>query len=101
MFDYTICEIAGKQYKLVPNKPIEVNWLGEAAKNIEASVLLLSEGGKIKIGTPYLKEKLTLQCLGTTRANKIRVAKFHAKANYRRVSGSRAKKTEIIYSVKQ
>jgi len=101
MLDYAICEIAGKQYKIVPNQVIEADWLGESDKNIEVQLLLLSEGGQIKIGTPYLKEKLTLQCLGTTRANKIRVAKFHAKANYRRVSGSRAKKTEIIYSVKQ
>ena len=100
MFDFAICEISGKQYKIVPNEEILVDWLGIDAKKIEASVLLLSEDGKIKVGTPYLKEKLTLECLGTVKNKKIRVAKFHAKANYRKVTGARAKKTNVVHSVK-
>ena len=101
MFDFAICEISGKQYKIVPELSLEVDWLGEDQKKIEASVLLLSEAGKLKIGNPYLKDKLKLECLGTVYADKIRVAKFHAKANYRKVSGSKAKKTKIVYSVKK
>lgn len=100
MLSYAICEISGKQYKVLPNQPIEVDWLGEESKKIDALVLLLSEGSKIRFGTPYLKEKLTLEILGTTRGKKIRVAKFHAKANYRKVTGHRAKLTKVIYSVK-
>ncbi|MDP3733258.1 MAG: bL21 family ribosomal protein [Candidatus Daviesbacteria bacterium] len=99
MFNLAICEISGKQYKIVPNLPVEVSWVGEDKKTIEVPVLLLSEGGKVKIGTPYLKEKLSLECLGTVYADKIRVAKFHAKANFRKVAGSRAKKTKIMYQL--
>lgn len=100
MFDYAICQISGKQYKIMPNKPLEVDYLGDQDKKIVAEVLLLAEGNKVKFGTPFLKEKLSLDILETTRGEKIRVAKFHAKANYRKVVGSRAKKSKVIYSVK-
>ena len=100
MFDFAVCEISGKQYKVLPNQEIVVDWLGEVNKKIDVQVLLLSHAGKIKIGTPYLKEKLALEYLETVKINKIRVAKFHAKANFRKVSGSRAKKTKLVYSVK-
>ena len=101
MLDYAICEISGKQIKVIPNQPIEVDFLGEVNKKIEAQVLLISEGGQIKVGTPFLKEKLSLEYLDTIKADKIRVAKFHAKANYRRVTGARSKKTRLVYSVKK
>ena len=101
MFDFAICEISGKQYKVIPNQETLVDWLGEGDKKIDVQVLLLSEGGKIKTGAPYLKEKLALEILGTFKSKKIRVAKFHAKANYRRVTGSRAKKTKVVYSLKK
>lgn len=100
MSDYAICEISGKQYKLIPNNPIEVDFLNEV-KEVEVAVLLLSQGGKVKIGNPYLKEKLNLKFVETTRGDKIRVAKFHAKANYRRVIGHRSKQTKLVWSVKK
>ncbi|MBI2599747.1 50S ribosomal protein L21 [Candidatus Daviesbacteria bacterium] len=100
MFDFAICEVNSKQYKIFPNQPIEVDLLGEAAKKVEVNVLMLSEGGQVKIGTPFLKEKLSLDCLEVVKGKKIRVAKFHAKANYRKVTGARAKKTKVVYSVK-
>lgn len=101
MFDFAICEIGGKQYKVVPNKPLLVDWLGENEKKVEAQVILMSEGGKIKLGNPYIKYKLVLDVLGNANSKKIRVAKFHAKANYRKVLGSKAKKTKVIHSVKK
>ena len=101
MLNFAICEISGKQYKILPNQPIEVDWLGEEEKKIDAQVLLRSDEGKTEIGSPYLKEKLTLDILETTRGEKIRVAKFHAKANFRKVTGHRSKKTKVVYSVKK
>lgn len=99
MLNYTICRINSKQYMILPNQPIEVDLLGEEDKKIEVNVLLLSEDGKVKVGTPFLKEKLTLDCLETVKGEKIRVAKFHAKANFRKVTGNRVKKTKVVYSV--
>ena len=100
MLDFAICEISGKQYKVIPNKALEVAFL-DTEKDVEAAVLLLSENGKINIGKPYLKEKVILKYLDVVKADKIRVAKFHAKANYRKVVGHRSKKTRLMLSVKK
>ncbi len=99
MLNYAVCEISGKQYKVIPGKTLEVSSQKEG-KDIEAAVLLLSEDGKLKIGTPYLKEKLTLQRIEDIKGPKIRVSKFHAKANYRRTTGYRSKITKIVLPVK-
>jgi len=96
MLNYAICEISGKQHKVVPGKIIEVGLQKGPGQDIEAAVLLLSEGDKFKIGNPYLKEKLTLSRVEDIKGPKIRVAKFHAKANYRRVKGYRSKITRVV-----
>lgn len=100
MSDYAVCQIAGKQYKLIPNVAFEVDLL-QPEKEVAASVLLLSQNGKVKVGTPFLKENLTLKFLDNIKGEKIRVAKFHAKANFRKVAGHRVKKTRLIWSVKK
>lgn len=94
MLNYAICEIGGKQYKVIPGKPLEVDFQGN--KELKAKVLVLSEDGKIKVGNPYLKETLTLKLVENLKGKKIRVAKFHAKANYRRVTGYRSRLTKVV-----
>lgn len=95
MLDFAVCEIDGKQVKIVPNLEIKVDSI--TGKEMEVNVLLLSSEGKIEIGKPYLKEKLTLKNVGDVKNKKVRVAKFHAKANFRKVTGSRPRKTKLIY----
>lgn len=97
MLNYAICEIGGKQYKFIPGQPIEVDFQGEEiAKNLDVPVLLLSDGDKIELGKPYLKKKLSLKILENTKAKKIRVSKFHAKANFRKTVGNRSKLTKMV-----
>lgn len=98
MINYAVCEIGGKQYKISPGKPLTV--AGQSG-DISAKVLLLSENGKIKIGKPYLKENLDLKSLGVIMGEKIRVAKFHAKAKYRKVTGYRKKFLKVVLDVKK
>lgn len=100
MINYAIVQISGKQYKVVPNKPFNVDLIGDV-KEVEADVLLKSEEGKVEIGKPFLKEKLSLDGLGVIKGEKVRVAKFHAKANFRRVTGIRPKHTKVVYTVKK
>lgn len=100
MSNYAVLEISGKQYKVTPNKAIEVDLLNEENKKVEAQVLIMSENGKITVGTPYLKDKLSLDYIETIKGEKIRVAKFHAKANFRKVNGHRTKKTRLVWTVK-
>ncbi|MDO8638452.1 MAG: 50S ribosomal protein L21 [Candidatus Daviesbacteria bacterium] len=93
MISFAILEIKGKQYKVTPGQKFLVDLVGEAT--LEMKVLMLSEDGKIKVGNPYLDSKLKLKVIEDKKMPKIRVAKFHAKANYRRVIGIRPRKTLI------
>ena len=94
--NYIVAEISGRQYKVAPGKTLWVDFLGTDIKELECDkVLLSSNGDKVEVGTPYLKEKVKFEVLSSKRERKIRVAKFHAKANYRRVRGSRRALSEI------
>lgn len=95
---YLICEIAGKQVKVIPNKPFEVEMETEL-KEINSNVLLISDD-KLQIGTPFLKDAISLKVLDNTLGEKVRVAKFHAKANYRRVTGYRKHVTKMVFEAK-
>lgn len=102
---YAVVEIAGRQYLVEPGKEFLVNRLvehlpaGQAGKKLECDrVLMLVDGTKVQVGRPYLKEKLSFDVIEEIKDKKIRVAKFHAKASYRKVRGSRAKLTRIKLS---
>lgn len=98
--DYLVCQIAGRQYMVKPGQIIEVNKL-KAEKDLEVeTVMLRKDGDKVQFGKPFLKEKAKFEILGTVQKEKIRVARFHAKANYRRVNGSRAQMTRIKLAAK-
>jgi ribosomal protein L21 len=89
MMNYLVAEIKGKQYKVLPNKKFNVDFLGEGETKLEcATVLMKSEADKVELGMPYLTDKVVFEVLGQTKGKKIRVAKYHAKANTRKVTGS-------------
>lgn len=96
MLNYAIIKIDSKQYKIEPGKEYLVDFQGDEAKKLEVPVLLKSEDGKVEVGTPVLKDTITLEILGQKRGKKVRVAKFHAKANYRRANGHRDIKSRVI-----
>ena len=93
MINYAILQIAGKQYKFVPGKTVEVVWNDD---KIEAKVLMVMENGKLKIGKPYVDLDLKVKVKEQLKGKKIRVAKYHSKANYRRVIGSRSKIAKVV-----
>jgi ribosomal protein L21 len=94
MANYAVCEISGKQVKVVPNVPFETDL--QKSEEVVAKVLMLSEDGKVTLGKPFLKD-LKLKVLGPGFQEKIRVAKYHSKANYRRVTGSRKKIINVVW----
>ena len=85
--DYLIVQIGGRQYKVEKDKPVKVDFLGEE-KNLEAEILVSSKDGKLEVGSPFLKSKAKFEVVGMSKS-KIRVAKFHAKANTRKVRGQK------------
>lgn len=95
MINFLIAEINGKQFRFEENKPFLIDRV--EGKEIEAQLLCAVKNDKIELGTPYLKKKLKLEILEDVKGKKIRVAKFHAKANYRKVTGSRPKYSKVVY----
>lgn len=89
--EYAIVKTGGKQYKVSEGTILEIDRLAGEEKNIVLSdVLLLVSEGKIKIGKPILPDtKVKATLLENIKGDKIRVAKFKAKAKYRRVMGFR------------
>lgn len=88
MLKYAVVEISGKQYSISPDETLVVDYLGQIKKFECDKILLLAKDGKLEVGKPYLKEKLTLEVLGDQKG-KIRVATYKPKVNYRRVIGAK------------
>lgn len=89
MLKYAVCEIAGQQIRVEPDRAVLVGYLG-SIKALECDrVLLLVEDGHLKIGNPYLKQTLKFEVGKATKTKKIRVATYHAKSNTRRVRGAK------------
>ncbi len=89
--EYAVIKTGGKQYRVSKGAILEVDRLESEGKDIVLSeVLLLSSEGKIRIGKPVLADvKVKATLLENLKGEKIRVAKFKAKAKYRRVMGFR------------
>lgn len=89
--EYAILKIGGKQYKVSKGAILEVDKLESESKEVVLSdVLLLASEGKIRIGKPVLSDvKVKATLLENIKGDKVRVAKFKAKAKYRRVMGFR------------
>jgi ribosomal protein L21 len=92
MIKYAVVQISGKQFLVEPGKPIEVDFLGDEAKNFTAEQVLLKMADQLEIGMPFLKDSLEFEVIGSKK-DKFRVATFHAKANYRRIKGAKTIKT--------
>ena len=95
---YAVVQTGGKQYKVSEGSVIEVDKLPvEAGKeHVFSQVLLVADGENVQVGTPVLEgASVTAKVIEQKQGDKIRVAKFKAKARYRRVMGFRAQLTKL------
>ena len=95
---YAVFKTGGKQYKVSEGDIIEIDKLPlEKNSQVEFDqILLCVSDGKIVIGEPFLKDiRVVGKVLDQVKGEKIRVAKFKAKARYRRVTGFRARLTSV------
>jgi len=96
--EYAIIETGGKQYKAYVGRQLEVERLDTVAdaEYIFNNVLLYASEGVCEIGRPFLKGvTVSGKVIEQMKGDKIRVAKFKAKARYRRVNGHRQSMTKI------
>ena len=101
---YAIIESCGKQYKVAEGDVVFFEKLDteEGKKITFDKVILVSDEGKVEIGSPYVKgAKVEGKVVAHGKGKKIIVFKYKAKKNYRRKQGHRQPYTKVeITSIK-
>ena len=95
---YALVEYKGKKYKAEKDAILTVDSIdAEKGAKIEIdSVLLVSDGDKVTVGTPYVKgAKVTVVVEESFRDKKILVLKYKAKKDYHRTIGHRQHYTNV------
>lgn len=95
---YAVITSGNKQYKVAEGDIIVVDKLSAKANGAYtfSDVLLLVDGDTRKVGSPMLSDvAVTAKVIEDVKGPKVRVAKFKAKARYRKVMGFRASQTKV------
>ena len=95
---YALFEYKGKQYKAEKDALIQVDKIDaeDGAKITLDSVLLVSDGDAVKVGTPYVNgAKVEVEVENSFRDKKVLVYKYKAKKDYHRLIGHRQEYTNI------
>ena len=95
---YAVIETGGQQYAVREGEVHKIAKLeGEAGSKVEFDrVLLVNNGGKVKIGKPTVDNvKVTAEILEQTRDKKITVFKFKRRKKCRKKTGHRQDVTYV------
>ena len=95
---YAVIKSGGKQYRVEPGDVIRIEKIdGNIGESIVfKDVLLLSNGGQLKVGRPYLEGvEVRGTILAQGRGEKIIVFKFRRRKRYRKKRGHRQYLTAI------
>jgi large subunit ribosomal protein L21 len=106
--EYVVIKTGGKQYKVSKDSVLEVERLNfkSGEKFSLEEVLLHVKDGNVKLGKPKVSGvTVKAEVLEHFKGDKLRIAKFKAKAKYRRVTGhrqylSKIKIVDILTAVK-
>lgn len=96
---YAVFTSGGKQYKVSEGDIVSLEKLagGEGSAITFDNLLLFVEDGIVTVGQPTVfGGSISAKILAQTKAKKIRVAKFKAKARYRKVYGHRQHLTQVL-----
>jgi large subunit ribosomal protein L21 len=104
---YAVVRIGGKQYKVKEGQEILVDKLNLASRGIgklvdpkkpACEVLLASDGNKVLVGKPVLKNvEVKLKVVTELeKGEKVEIYKFKAKSRYKRHTGFRAQYTRLL-----
>lgn len=95
---YAVIESGGKQHRVTEGEVLRLEKLDlpEGARMDFDRVLMVGEGGDVKIGAPLVEGgKVSAEVIAHGRAEKIRVFKYKRRKKYRRSSGHRQWYTEV------
>lgn len=96
---YAIVSIAGQQFKVEKDKKVFVHRLqGEVGSMMEFDkVMLIDDDGKIKIGSPFIKNALvTGKITAHLKGDKVLVFKKKRRKGYQKMNGHKQYLTEVI-----
>lgn len=89
---YAVIKTGGKKYKVSQGDIIQVEKIdGKIGEQIELKdVLMVSNGERLKIGNPYLKNAIIIgEIIRHAKGKKILTYKMKKRKNYRRLKGHR------------
>ena len=95
---YAVIKTGGKQYKVQEGDTIRVEKLdGKEGDKVKLdSVLMLTDGDKVTVGTPMIKgAAVTATVKAQGRGEKIKIIKFKRRKQYRKQAGHRQAYTEL------
>ena len=95
---YAIVEFKGNQYKAEKDAVLEVSKLDAKDGDVITidTVLLVSDGDKVSVGTPYVKgAKVQIVVEDSFRDKKVLVLKYKSKKDYHRLIGHRQQYTNV------
>ena len=95
---YAVIKTGGKQYRVREGDTLRVEKLAaEAGAKIQFDqILMVGEGDKVTVGTPYISgSQVSATVISQGRGEKIKVVKFKRRKNYLRRNGHRQAFTEV------
>ena len=99
---YAIVEYKGNQYKAEKDAVLTVSRIDDVKeakpgdKITIDTVLLVSDGDKVSVGTPYVQgAKVTVEVGETFKDKKVLVLKYKSKKDYHRLHGHREQYTKV------
>ena len=98
-----VVKIGGKQFIVAEKETLLVDLLQEGTKELTLDALLLIDGDKVTVGTPFVKDvKVTAKVVDDlVKGDKVRVIRYKAKKRVHTETGHRQKYSKIeITSIK-
>jgi large subunit ribosomal protein L21 len=95
---FAVIKTGGKQYLVQEGDLVKVEKLiGDAGTklNLETLMVAKEDGSDVKLGTPSLGEKVSVEIVKHGFGEKISVVKYKAKSHYHRRVGHRQAFTEV------
>lgn len=98
-----VIKVGGKQFIVSEKETLLVDLLPQGTKELELDALMLIDGDKVEVGTPFVKGvKVSAKVVDElVKGEKIRVIRYKAKKRVHKENGHRQKYTKIeITSIK-
>ena len=98
-----VIKVGGKQFIVSEKETLLVDLLPQGTKELELDALMLIDGDKVEVGTPFVKGvKVSAKVVDELiKGEKIRVIRYKAKKRVHKENGHRQQYTKIeITSIK-